>query len=318
MPNSILESVTCQICLTMMEDPRALPCGHVFCLKCVHALYDNIARHSRIPLEAVDIQCPNRCTPIKVTKEGIDSFAKIFILNSIIDSINQTGVCQTHNDIMGFIDITNGKLSCADCLAAKIRPEAPSSDHESVKSIQSFAVARDTLKSSLTDLITRSKDTIAKLEEGVKALKQGIDEEQKKLNAVEKEINTIFDNIQRKLEDKRRKIQNDLANGIPQLTAARNYVSKLAAMSQCLQGAVSQVPEFLAANNIPTAHQASLVPFLRSGVHLQTVFTRKNNTALNILKSLHSDALSWRHYQISVQYYDVFSTSFCTFKVIYG
>ena len=46
------EELQCPVCLLVFQDPRALACGHAFCLSCLRALVESQrARH----LEAV---CP--------------------------------------------------------------------------------------------------------------------------------------------------------------------------------------------------------------------------------------------------------------------
>lgn len=331
MPNSILDSLTCQICLTMMEDPRTLPCGHVFCLRCIKTLR-NFQRGN--DSDAVTLQCPSRCARTKLTREGVNSFPKNFTLNSIIESINQTGVCKTHNDIMGFIDIANGELSCASCVATKILSDShrshpvdtPSSlepeldkrvSDLQMSSIQNFAVAEDTLKSSLTELTTRANAMISRLEAGIKICRQHMNANTDEKKAAEKTIDATFDYLQNVLDNQRKKILSDLAKDLPESTTAHVFDSRFSDIAQCLQSAVKDATALLDNQNI-SAHRPSIVPFLRFGVNLQMLFTNQLNIACSVIDIAQSESLQWRNHQISIetQNHDVLEKmSFCTFNI---
>ena len=76
--NSLLE---CGMCLNIFDDPRNLPCGHTFCLKCIKKLIDS--DKDKQPSCAL-------CRALwSVPDEGLQGLMKNFVLNNFVDSIGQ-------------------------------------------------------------------------------------------------------------------------------------------------------------------------------------------------------------------------------------
>ena len=82
--DSLLE---CSICLQVYQDPRLLPCGHTFCLKCLQKLVnvrkDNL---NQLPCSL----CRN---PWIVPADGLCNFPKNFIATDFITSLSSTNQC---------------------------------------------------------------------------------------------------------------------------------------------------------------------------------------------------------------------------------
>lgn len=270
-----------------MTDPRNLPCGHVFCLQCIRTLFENQFTPGQ---QTAVLECPNRCGGHEVTLQAIDSFPKNFALNSIIEAINQNGVCQAHKDFIGFIDITSGELLCGSCVnaALSVDPESASATSVSRKcasgsqAIRSFAAADNILKSSLTNLTAHSDVRIAKLEEECRNQK---DTKKMLKEFAEKEISTSFDVLQAALNDQCERIQKNLTKVLSELRIAPNTISELRAISQSLQNATSQAMELLTARSNRTA-QPPLASFLQSCVKLQSALKREVETADNIIEAI--------------------------------
>ena len=69
------------LCLNVFDDPRNLPCGLTFCLKCIQKLVDN--NKDKQPSCAL---CRKLWT---VPAEGLQSLMRNFVLNNFVQSFGQ-------------------------------------------------------------------------------------------------------------------------------------------------------------------------------------------------------------------------------------
>ena len=76
--NSLLE---CSLCLNVFDDPRNLPCGHTFCLKCVQKLVDKNKNK-----QPSCVLCRKLWT---VSAEGLQGLMRNFVLNNFVQSFGQ-------------------------------------------------------------------------------------------------------------------------------------------------------------------------------------------------------------------------------------
>lgn len=296
----ILDSVNCQICLVTMTDPRTLPCGHVFCLQCINTLFENQLRPGRL---TVALECPNRCGTHDMTQQAIDLLPKNFALNSIIEAISQTGVCQIHNEIMGFIDITNGDLLCATCvdttLLAGAQSDSVSLDLASSDSaiIRSFAAADNFLKSNLVNLTARSRAGIAELNA---ECEDQINIEKKMREHAEQEICATFDILQKALDDQRERIQANLTKILSEIRIGPHSVSELRDYSQSLQNTTNQAIDLLSTRDSQTPQEAP-ISFFQSGVQLQAILERDLETTNDIIAEIESFHFYYGETHVSIK-----------------
>ena len=80
-------ALECSLCLDMFNDPRNLPCGHTFCLKCLEK-----AINTKSP---VDLNCSLCRKEWKVPDKGLTGLSKNFIAESFKDSVPAARACKT-------------------------------------------------------------------------------------------------------------------------------------------------------------------------------------------------------------------------------
>ena len=58
--HNLKEEVTCSVCIHLFEEPKQLPCLHIFCLECLNDLARTSGRHRNIkcPLCQVEVAVP--------------------------------------------------------------------------------------------------------------------------------------------------------------------------------------------------------------------------------------------------------------------
>ena len=121
---SAADLLKCSLCLSEFKDPRALPCLHTFCLKCLIDLADTT--------EQVDtMKCPVCQEHHKMPQNGAGGFRKDFRINSFIEinnnverSVRRT-MCKRHpkmelTHFCGEIDC-NRTVLCSQCVAQSHR-----------------------------------------------------------------------------------------------------------------------------------------------------------------------------------------------------
>ena len=118
------KEVTCPLCLDILQEPKKLPCDHVFCRGCLEALANRSLNAS--------ISCPECRTLASVPKEGVGNFPTAFRLNRLIEAFQQAEVreevdvaaaestkCKDHEtEQLVLYCETCGILICRDCVLA--------------------------------------------------------------------------------------------------------------------------------------------------------------------------------------------------------
>ena len=69
---SIKEEITCRICLELMEDPRALPCTHVYCKACLQRA------HNRCQSLSTTLTCPECRREAQISGNNVESLSRDF------------------------------------------------------------------------------------------------------------------------------------------------------------------------------------------------------------------------------------------------
>ena len=123
----------CSICLQVYQDPRLLPCGHTFCLKCLQELVDK--RKS----DSAQLSCCLCRSPWTVQPDAISSLPKNFIAIEFISSLSsviqcgETGSDEKHDKVEHF---------CIDCWEPLC--SSCNSFHKKTKATRSHAVKKIT------------------------------------------------------------------------------------------------------------------------------------------------------------------------------
>jgi len=119
MPN-LKEEVTCSVCIHLYEEPKQLPCLHIFCLECLNDLARTSARHGKI-------KCPLCQIEVAVPESGsMETLPDCFYLKNLLD-ILAIKECNTSKVTCGNCDQKSedtsycfncGKFWCKDCINA--------------------------------------------------------------------------------------------------------------------------------------------------------------------------------------------------------
>ena len=96
---SLLQEITCNICLRLMVDPRTLPCTHVYCSECLERLHERYKETRRC------LQCPECHQTVQIPSNDTAEFPKDFRtarLKEVYETILQINqsTCPTTNSTM--------------------------------------------------------------------------------------------------------------------------------------------------------------------------------------------------------------------------
>ncbi|XP_053130522.1 E3 ubiquitin-protein ligase TRIM13 isoform X2 [Hemicordylus capensis] len=112
------EDLTCPICCSLFDDPRALPCSHNFCKKCLEGILEGNARNMiwRQPL----FKCPTCRKETTVT--GVNNLQVNYSLKGIVEKYNKIKVttkiplCKVHSgQPLNIFCQTDTHLICGIC-----------------------------------------------------------------------------------------------------------------------------------------------------------------------------------------------------------
>ena len=99
---SLQQEITCNICCELMEDPRTLPCTHVYCNQCLKKLV------LRSQATLGDLQCPECRTTVQVPNDKVE-FPKDFRtvrLKEVYENVLQIGQSPATSTLEGSTEST--------------------------------------------------------------------------------------------------------------------------------------------------------------------------------------------------------------------
>ncbi|XP_034966243.1 E3 ubiquitin-protein ligase TRIM13 [Zootoca vivipara] len=112
------EDLTCPICCSLFEDPRALPCSHNFCKKCLEGILEGNAR--TVIWRQSLFKCPTCRKETTVT--GVNSLQVNYSLKGIVEKYNKIKVtskmpvCKVHSgQPLNIFCQTDTQLICGIC-----------------------------------------------------------------------------------------------------------------------------------------------------------------------------------------------------------
>ncbi|XP_066493828.1 E3 ubiquitin-protein ligase TRIM13 [Tiliqua scincoides] len=112
------EDLTCPICCSLFDDPRALPCSHNFCKKCLEGILDGNARN--VIWKQNLFKCPT-CRK-ETTVAGVNSLQVNYSLKGIVEKYNKIKVttkmpaCKVHSgQPLNIFCQTDTQLICGIC-----------------------------------------------------------------------------------------------------------------------------------------------------------------------------------------------------------
>ncbi|XP_054838339.1 E3 ubiquitin-protein ligase TRIM13 [Eublepharis macularius] len=112
------EDLTCPICCSLFDDPRALPCSHNFCKKCLEGILEGNARN--VIWRQSLFKCPTCRKETTVT--GVNSLQVNYSLKGIVEKYNKIKgttkmpVCKVHSgQPLNIFCQTDTQLICGIC-----------------------------------------------------------------------------------------------------------------------------------------------------------------------------------------------------------
>lgn len=112
------EDLTCPICCSLFDDPRALPCSHNFCKKCLEGILEGNARNM------IWRQCLFKCPTCRkeTTVTGVSNLQVNYSLKGIVEKYNKIKVttkmpmCKVHSgQPLNIFCQTDTQLICGIC-----------------------------------------------------------------------------------------------------------------------------------------------------------------------------------------------------------
>ena len=93
---NLKEEVTCSVCIHLYEEPKQLPCLHIFCLKCLNDLARTSTHHGKI-------KCPLCQIEVPVPEGGsMETLPDCFYLKYLLD-------------ILAIKECNTSKVTCGNC-----------------------------------------------------------------------------------------------------------------------------------------------------------------------------------------------------------
>ncbi|RUS18948.1 hypothetical protein BC937DRAFT_88138 [Endogone sp. FLAS-F59071] len=318
-----MKALECQICLQIISDPRTLPCGHNFCADCIVNLISQ--RSFQIPSLRISLKCPNNCSQqVSISAAEVKDLPKNFMCANIAESVNHVERCKTHDDFVGFIDITSGKLLCTECVkeesnwseiveSVKARstladlslPGAscnlastnvtsshanPEINEPLPSKIFTISLAEDVLKSSLKDLTAQSNTVVAMLAKRETDLRRVVHNAWENKERAHNQADEIFNRISETLHECQTRAHEHIESMLPDLQPFYEDAKSLSSASADLCAATAEATALLESYECQTA-QDKLLAFVTSAARLQTSLTRKlgtiNHDTIPFRPSLH-------------------------------
>ena len=94
--HNLKEEVTCSVCIHLYEEPKQLPCLHIFCLECLNNLARTSARLGKI-------KCPLCQIEVAVPESGsMETLPDCFYLKNLLD-------------ILAIKECNTSKVTCGNC-----------------------------------------------------------------------------------------------------------------------------------------------------------------------------------------------------------
>ena len=188
--SDLLHEITCSLCLDIYQEPKRLPCDHVYCRGCLEGL----ANHSRNGA----ITCPECRRVAQVANNDVaTTFTTAFQVNRLKElyakqqkrtvsekgDIKQQEVteCQIHKQPIALYCETCDELICRDCLIATTTHKTheyayvAASAEKYRQSISAELESKQQLEASLSTALAKVKDTKAAIAAQGEALEGEID-----------------------------------------------------------------------------------------------------------------------------------------------
>eukprot|EP00058_Branchiostoma_floridae_P020001 XP_002605491.1 hypothetical protein BRAFLDRAFT_92912 [Branchiostoma floridae] len=113
--------LSCPICNHQLTEPKALPCQHTYCCKCLQELAKRTDRR-RFP-------CPECRKMVSIPSQGVEAFPTNFLVANVLEKVqhhkeekkkqaDEMDMCIFHKQEAQVVCITCNFIVCSDCLKA--------------------------------------------------------------------------------------------------------------------------------------------------------------------------------------------------------
>ena len=216
---TLKEELTCPLCLDIFEDPKRLPCEHVFCRQCLHSLaLRSISGSISCPECRRNIPVPNFDVSIFPTPHQINRLKETYEKNLDTDhAAPQPATCKVHkSQTLELYCETCKSLVCPRCVISSCTKK----DHE---------------YGYIDDMVEKYRTVLGRELEPIKALHQQMSSELEAISTAERElqnkreeklrrVETTFDALSEILAGERRYFTEAIENAFQEQN--RNYSSK--------------------------------------------------------------------------------------------
>lgn len=98
------ELTKCPICLSDLDNPKALPCLHSFCLSCIKELFKDASPGDRV-------RCPSCSKTFPIPNGGVKELVSHFLIKDLIELKNR--IAEPPNTSCP--QVSNATFLCSDC-----------------------------------------------------------------------------------------------------------------------------------------------------------------------------------------------------------
>ncbi|XP_075312253.1 tripartite motif-containing protein 16-like protein [Odontesthes bonariensis] len=181
------ESFSCSICLDLLKDPVAIPCGHSYCMSCIKAHWDG-----------EDQKGIHSCPQCRKTFIPRPVLGKNTMLAALVEQLKKTGlqaapadhICSVHGEVMKIFCRTDQKCICYLCLMEDHK------GHDTVSAAAERTERQRELEGSRQQIQQRIQDA----EKDVKLLQQQLEAIHRSADKTEEHSQKTFTQLIRLLQ----------------------------------------------------------------------------------------------------------------------
>jgi len=214
----------CTICLEMFDNPKALPCLHGFCLKCLQRYFKDNSPGNEVP-------CPLCRTKFKIPSDGLRALRHHFFIQHLVDARNaaskeqeliqlRASYCDKHKD-------KQVELYCYDCdenicltcsavkhrnhnsgeipeVAGSFKPRIDEDDKRIVSAVNAVQQRSEKMKQHALEFACKVESVLKKVIEAGEAIKRLVDHQVSEcimeLQSVKLDTDKQFEVVQEQLQ----------------------------------------------------------------------------------------------------------------------
>ena len=208
-----LESgITCPLCLEIYQDPKILPCGHVYCRDpCLTGL----ARRS----SNATINCPECRQVAHIPQGDVKAFPTVYKIVSLVDShkAGKKGLDQPDSSTVSTCQVHEGQelaLYCETCSKTLCR--------DCVITVQEH---KDHVYSYIKDIIAKSRTSLLTQRQKAQSVNEVLEHALDKVKSVKERVLTQHDTVSREIDSQVSKMSEKLEERKATLHSQLNHIS---------------------------------------------------------------------------------------------